>query len=256
MRINRNFPADVQEIQKQWMGTAVDTDKWTPTGRTLGGVTQTFLVSRHDGLLAVAKPGVGGIAEHPQAQEKIASDLAHLLDIPIPPVALTKMQAPGSPTEYWVALSAYCFPQCVTYGAAKTALSATQQEYIDRLASVALAFDTWIGNSDRHTGNCVVHDHTENGWMGGALIDHGRTLSYTWRKTPEAFFLPAFIGSRKHKDLILGKAEQIQGLSDSAIRGIIERIPDEVLAAGQKHLVITELIRRKAPLRDFLLKET
>jgi len=258
VRVSRRFSPQIEALAKEWCENPIASNNWITTGRRPGGESQTFEVRRPDGLLAVAKPGPGvNQSQARQAHEKIVSDLAYLLDIPLPPVALLKIAPFNVETPYWVSLSVRCFPRAVELAVARAAMNPAQLEYFDNFASMAWAFDTWIGNHDRHDGNCIIEDSVdENSWSGAVLIDHGHTLSYSWKSTdPVNIFAPRFMGNRRRKEMAMVKAERIACLPDSDIYGIVNRLPDDVIDPLKKKIISSELIRRKPELVGFLNRQ-
>jgi hypothetical protein len=112
-RDHRGFPPEIETLASAWSAIAVTQEAWKPNGRTFGGESQTIGVTngaRND----VAKPGRILLNDQTRicyaAHEKIVSDLAFHLRLPVPPVVLWE-RADANATQWrWCSISAWAFP--------------------------------------------------------------------------------------------------------------------------------------------------
>lgn len=86
----RGFSAELELLADVWSTSAITTDTWNPTGKRWGTSSQPFEVANQNNIRGVAKPGAA-INDRclRAAHEKIVSDLAYVLGLPIPPVVLS-----------------------------------------------------------------------------------------------------------------------------------------------------------------------
>src|SRR5690242_14723948 len=85
----RNFPPGQLALCEEWFALVLTPDVWTDKGPVGEGESASINVENQGGLRGIAKPGqpkVDGVRR--AAHEKIAFDLAHMLELPIPPVVL------------------------------------------------------------------------------------------------------------------------------------------------------------------------
>jgi hypothetical protein len=161
----------------------VTTEAWKPNGKKFGGESQTIGVTngtRND----VAKPGRkldgGNAGLCYAAHEKIVSDLAYHLRLPVPPVLLWERTGATDAEHRWCSISAWAFP-----GARKLDEVGTVPEKDRGRAGVALsamtAFDAWVGVEDRNGSNLIV-DADYKSLQPIACIDYSWSLSKTWAK--------------------------------------------------------------------------
>src|SRR5262249_52271844 len=133
-----------------------------------------FVAERADGLRGLAKPGSkksDGIAR--AAHEKIASDLAYHLELPVPPVTLWD-RGEGSHAERYVAISAWAFPTVFSWDEATSRPRGGRGDGPGKWP-----FETWIGATDRKSDHALV-SKTTDGSLQLAFIDYAYSLSYVW----------------------------------------------------------------------------
>jgi len=166
----RRFSAEIEALARAWSTSAVSTDTWTPTGKSWGSNSNPIMVVNQNSLQGVAKPG----SPRPDkvlraANEKICSDLAYMLNLPIPPVTLWD-RGNGFVGERYCAISAWAFAQCIEWPAAKPKLSAAQIDQAKHIAGAMKVFDTWTASSDRNDAHVLVADDGHVKSIGLAYI--------------------------------------------------------------------------------------
>ena len=85
----RKFAAEIETVATAWRSPATTALPWSVRGRPgeEGGSAQGYFVE-YEALLGFAKPSVSPGLVPVAAQEKIVSDLAYDLGLPVPPVLL------------------------------------------------------------------------------------------------------------------------------------------------------------------------
>jgi hypothetical protein len=112
----RSFPGHVAVLGDTWVRMVDTRVAWTPTGKTWGSESKPFMVSGA-GVLGIAKPGeVKGDGIARAAHEKIASDLAYHLDLPIPPVVLWRRLPCPAGAHPCCSISAIAYAQPLDLG--------------------------------------------------------------------------------------------------------------------------------------------
>lgn len=244
------FGSSASELREFWRAQVIDTQTWLPLDTNPSPIDARFIeVANINGHIAIAKPAIvtnpwiGTL--HQGANEKIASDLAALLSICVPPVALVRSLEPWGNSV----LSAFAFDQLVTWQ------ERCELELFDGLAAAAIeqfaqamVFHTWIFDTDHglHSGKNVVvqlpSDEESVEWPQIAFIDHALSLSYT---LPHAGALENYVVPLEDLPIDAKKAMavRIQDLQSDEIQRIIEQIPEDFLPralAGSTYLGLIE----------------
>ena len=209
----RVFPGPVSVLGDTWAKMTDTKVNWTGTGRSWGSESQPLEVS--DGAhMGVAKPGIAKTDGVPRAaHEKIASDLAYFLGLPVPPAVLWHRVPCPSGAHPFCVISATAFIQPLDLGPSMHLIVGPLLDDARWITSAIAAFDSWIGAQDRHLGNAIIDADTSAG-LKMAFIDYSYSLSHTWRNHPVPFqfvnnFAASFGGALPNiveevVDLILG----------------------------------------------------
>jgi hypothetical protein len=139
-----------------WFDLVETTDEWVDLGPIGEGESQSIRVKNGD-TIGVAKPGPTRASDLTcrAAHEKIAFDLAHSLDLPIPRVILW-----GRDMHHYVrgrSISAWAFPRAAKWDDANRLRLLTREliESAGPVVSAMRVFHTWISDTDRKS------DHTQ-----------------------------------------------------------------------------------------------
>jgi hypothetical protein len=146
----RAFSPELETLAASWARNIVSSEAWKDEGFFGGSESNPFKVSSGE-LLAIAKPGrkkTDSICR--AAHEKIASDLAFELKLPVPPVILGDLaDLKDGDRERYVAISAWAFPQPLPWGQGAIALTDQHMTEASQVMSAMQAFETWISAGDR-----------------------------------------------------------------------------------------------------------
>jgi hypothetical protein len=261
------------EISKLWRAEVVSTLPWAKSASQIGIIHGQECSGHY-----VTAPGIGRRAylkplklleDHAQravpAREKIASDLAYDLGLPVPPAVL--VPSPGSlPAGAVVSLVLYPFQwaweQVRWLTPDDSVTAAAMNKVLAESAAAMLVFDTWVGQTDHddHPHNIVwgydTGDPTvsqivyldfaralgcENTWAGGA-----------WTDLVEAPF-PRKLRSLATNEAIEQAIDRVLQLSADSIRGVVHRIPNDYLDINQKCIIAEALLGRRDALKSTLL---
>lgn len=253
----RSFSAELELLADVWSTSAITTDTWNPTGKSWGTNSQPFEVANQNNIRGVAKPG-GVINDRclRAAHEKIVSDLAYVLSLPIPPVTLWD-RGEAHVGDRYVAISAMAFAKANEWQIAKPHLAPAQGAAASRVAGAMRAFDTWVAASDRKDFHVLVRDDDIKSTIGIAQIDYAFALSYEWCGVQQAqaeprLAFPDGVGfDRVACDEI---ADNIEKLEEPRISEIVNRVPVEYFSAipDAKSVILSELLRRRGTLKEWL----
>jgi hypothetical protein len=244
----RFHPKDLA-VADAWVSLVESPCSWT-LGEKLEGEAGSHAVTNDQGIRAVAKPSVAHNDGVPRAaHEKIASDLAHHIDVPVPAVCL--WTDPNTSRHYSV--SAWAFDECLSWsGASKlNLLTATFLHEARPIISVGAVFHTWIGNSDPNGENVLIDVKAPANLPGIAFIDHAFSMSRMWQGETETL-QEAGTDYCGQMSLLPGPMAEvisrIQSLDSKVIEEIVSRIPDYYLSSGRRRLIIANLMRRRGEL--------
>jgi hypothetical protein len=248
----RSFPGHVAVLGDTWMRMVDTRVTWTPTGKTWGSESKPFMVS--DGsVLGIAKPGEAkgdGIAR--AAHEKIASDLAYHLDLPIPPVVLWRRSPCPAGAHPCCSISAIAYAQPLDLGSNMNLITGPLLDDARRITSAIAVFESWIGAQDRHPGNAIIDADTSGG-LRIAFIDYAHSLSHTWKVSPGLnqfvnTFAASFGGALP--TVVEEVVDRIGALMEQAIESVVSSIPDDFMPPADRQLVVDQLLQRRATLRS------
>ncbi len=195
------------------------------------------------------------------AREKIASDLAFELGLPVPPVLLATFP-PGLPA----CISLVMYPRQFAWEHIKSQsldesdLGVALARALPQCGSM-LAFDTWIKQMDHgdHPHNIVL------GYVPGQLatselvfLDFAFSMGFDrswneggWRDVRKAHFPPLMLEQLDSERLEDG-VRRIESLADETIATIIDRIPEPFLPRDQAGVIKEGLMGRKNLIRGVL----
>lgn len=270
------------DIAKEWRELVAPGYSWRPTpnqagvlGRPVGGEAGGLFVEcdRLGGRRAYMKPLK--VDPDPKfaraAREKIASDLAHDLDVPVPPVVLRTREAPCR-DERHVAISLVMYPAQWPWSEVKPLVydagevGALIRSALPIAAARGLAFDFWVDQRDHddHPHNIVLgyipNQHETNRSL--IFLDFAFSLGIGGRWENSGFQSPDLV---PHPRLLVEMADltaldeivtRIENFDEATVRDIVTRVPESHLAADQKQVIIDGLLHRRALVRQAMALQT
>jgi len=266
----RAFSPDADLLAQDWSQYAEAPVPWVmdPTVPARPGVEGGFWATAvpYKGYAKPLNPGRANPHHFPiAALEKIASDLAFKVGLPVPPVTLwERRNAPAGEPRYH-SVSAPPFAQVLTWANVMMdpALAAIIQPLALPMMSGMMAFDTWLQCEDHvnHPGNLLLTVPAAAPINAAfAFIDYSFSMTHRWR-TPiaggpgftQTWAAPLYMaGHAPDLAVVREAADAIQQVSDLTIQQIVTRVPDPFLAQGDKALIIDGLIHRRHHLRAYL----
>jgi hypothetical protein len=252
----RGFFSDLERTASEWIKEPVTKDSWKPNGKKFGGESQTLGVTngtRND----VAKPGKkldgGNTGICYAAHEKIASDLAYHLGLPVPPVVLWERTDASDAEHRWCSVSAWVFPGARKFGEVGT-VPAENQGRAGAALSAMTAFDAWIGVEDRNNDNLVI-DGDYKSSQPIACLDYSWSLSKTWTKgnyprSPISNYVQHFGGLSVRDQKLM--ADRICDMEKTTISAIVNGIPETFLPLDRAGTIIEGLLNGQGTLHRLL----
>jgi len=247
-------------VSRVWRNKLLTEDHWEPDPnieRRPGLYGGQWMRCIETNNRAWEKPQVHTPGKPRCVREKVASDLAYELELPVPPVLLR-------------------FAQVDPYGLLPKCLSlrcSSKQPELSDLFDVSkanggkpdllsffkssipptgiAAFHAWLGNEDwKNPRNILVSHEATPGAEGLLFIDFAESLS--WTENNQVGFarisLPPFYQHFVARNETIDVALQIQALSEVTIRGIVNRVPDQFIDGPARELLISGLLARKESL--------
>jgi hypothetical protein len=261
----RLFSPSCETLARDWRARIESEDEWAATsapGPATGGESAGYLVSCGP-VNAYCKPSMTDASPVPvprAAHEKIASDLAQDLELPVPPAVLLRWGTPPHGNQSLVVCTLIPFHPAYKWDVARAVpgLEATLKFDARFAASAMIPFDTWLGNTDRlNGGNLIVNQATAaaGGKLQFAYLDFAYSMSKEWRPdfrivTPVGVYPtePAHIDVMTMEWVI----SAIENMPDETIRLVVTRVPEVFLPRPAAQLIIDGLIYRKSRIRDAL----
>lgn len=251
----RNFSVETEALAGRWIEMIESPDRWTLGERVSSdeGKNKTesdpfYAYCGH--LRCIAKPSAEG---KPRAAiEKVVSDLAFHLGLPVMPVLLWNPEN-GVGSDY-MALVAYAFEPAYTWADGEPKLSPAEKAATIATFSAVSVFETWISAQDRDAGKHVLIN-LESGTLAPqmAFIDYAYSLSFTWTQNEDPVkAAPSSFPTGKDDRVVQQMVEKINNLDDCLIKSLVERVPLPFLPADQRDITLNNLLSRKRCLKDLL----
>jgi hypothetical protein len=250
----RAFSPEVEALATSWAGTVLTAEAWKDEGFFGGSESNPFRVSL-GALSGIAKPGkrkTDNICR--AAHEKIASDLAFELRLPVPPVILWDRGGLTDATrERYCAISAWAFPQPLPWGQGAAILKIEHTNDASQVMSAIQAFETWISAGDRKADHVLTYLPASDLPLQMAFIDYAYSMSQTWTVAddPAGLVAPS-LPLQRDVDSVRTMADRILQLSEERVRTIVNRIPNEHLPNPKREVILANLLGRRGKLH-FLL---
>ncbi len=256
----RNFSPELEKLATEWAEaeSPITTDEWLDLGVFGGSEAKPIKVQRvSDKRNGIAKPCKLDPAVAHAAHEKIASDLAYHLGLPVPPVILWDRKDDALPQRY-VCISAWAFSSDLHWGQIESQFTSGQLAQAKGPFSAILPFETWIyAGEDRKAEHVKVHINTGDGSLQLAFIDYAFSLSKYWVKSEispvlasPSKFLPASVGM--DNDAALQICDKLETFDPGLIDHIIGRIPEDYLTSLRKDTIKFNLKDRTRRVRAML----
>jgi hypothetical protein len=261
----RQFSSACELVARDWRTNVESPDEWTATTApgALLGESQGYLVTC-GAINAYVKPSKKDKSALPvprAAHEKIAADLAQDLGLPVAPAILKRWAAPPHGDETCAVCVLVPFHPSHKWDAVKAVpgLEATLKQGLRIAASSMVAFDTWLGNTDRANGGNVLVNQVTAGpgpaKLNVAYLDFSYSMSHAWRPdfrtvTP----VGVYPTDPPHIDRITVEwvVSSIEGLSEETIRTVVSRIPVDFLPVAAATVITDGLLYRQSRVRDAL----
>jgi hypothetical protein len=262
---HRKFPTACELIATNWRACVESSDDWSPKSKpgADGGEASGYFVTCGP-INAYAKPSALDATPLPvprAAHEKIACDLAQDLGLPVAPAILKRWATPPEGNQPCVAFVLMPFFPVHKWDLVKAVpgLETTLKYELRFAASSMVAFDTWIGNTDRQNGGNLLVNRTTTAAPGSpphaAYLDFSYSLSYAWRPDFRTV-TPVGVYPTETKDIdpvtVEGVIGAIEVFSAESIHSIVTRIPDDFLAPAAKSVIADGLLYRQTKIRDAL----
>lgn len=246
----RAFPSEIEQFAADWSKDVVSNEAWKDLGPFGASESRPFKVE-NGRMVGLAKPGEkkgDGIAR--AAHEKIVSDFAYLLGLPVPPVIL--WDRGQTPHERFVSISAWAFTPALGWDQASQLLTEKHKAEASEVVSAMLPFEAWISAQDRKSDHLLVnvasHDDIQL-----AFIDYAYSLSMSWPGANAAVGAPGqYVPVPKHEGAIRGVTDSILNLDEETIKTVVRRVPVEYLPADKASIIVSNLVSRKSDLRGIL----
>jgi hypothetical protein len=197
------------------------------------------------------------------AHEKIASDLAFDLGLPVPPVVMWRRRQVSVPEQ-----EALCAVSLVPFEPVHKwqhveATPAARDRLASGLAAAASAmsvFDTWLDNRDRHNGgNLLVNENLATGMIHWAYIDYAYSMTYGWGQgaAPAVGSIVARYPVQAPANLaaVADTVQAIEAMREDAIRLVVIRLSPDFIDAARAATIADGLIRRRIGIRQVLRQE-
>jgi hypothetical protein len=258
---------------KAWRGLVELEGGWSKSASQGGGLFEVardgeaggFFVSleAYPGRRAYLKP-LKRQSHRRAAREKIAADLAFELGLSVPPVLLTE-NGKTADAERFAAVSLVMYPIQISWGAIDDRLArgepaefAPMLPRLPTAASQALAFDTWVGQSDHVKPSNIVFGYEDGRAAQGRLVfldyafsqgifggwDNANHLKCGAAPFPKR--LCATVESAAVSDMV----QRIESLPDEVITDIVRRIPFQWLREEEGTPILTGLLARRRLVRE------
>jgi len=265
-------PPNLKRVAKQWRVAVRSELVWerasSQAGAEAGEAGGCVVVARAAGLRAYLKPTQHWPDEkiHARAaREKIASDLACDLGLPVPPAQLTEFtgySAASVPAVVSLIMHPVRFHWHEFAAPELSKLPRALRSCVRRAAPM-WAFDTWLGQTDHgdDSANVIVGRARPSSNPEILFLDFANSTGFDgswsgtgWRRIAAVSF-PALMRRHVDRGLLREAIDRIESMPDAVICEVVERIPASHLQASQAALIVRGLLRRRALVRGALAAE-
>jgi hypothetical protein len=252
----RAFSDELETTAATWAAAPTTNEAWVDSGERGGTESNPFKVTVGN-LTGTAKPGEkknDGVCR--AAHEKIASDLAYDLKLPIPPVVLWDLgdAAPAHNRDRYVGISLWSFPQPLPWQQVVANLTDDHKSEASQVMSAMVVFETWVSCEDRKPDHVLAYAGNPESKLQLAFIDYAFSMSKSWNAEnhPAGATAPYLPPLPKDVDSMRTMNTRILNLADGRINTVVGRVPVEYLPDDKKKLIISNLISRKQRLAALL----
>ena len=185
------------------------------------------------------------------AHEKIAFDLAFLLELPVPRVVLWH-QGVSSPFQRGRCISAEAFAESLSWkeADAKGLIPSVQKANAVPIFSAMRVFHVWITDLDRNLSQVRYDLRCEGNIPGIAFVDHSHSMSWYWSDNgPEAPLLKSSSLENDLPETMASVADAVARLPAAKVERIVSRVGEPYLPPAVKSVILRELLDRKDKLR-------
>ena len=257
------FDPDLVELRNKWSGSAICEDhQWHRISENETSDSSPFDMRDNDNLRGKAKPGHLDPSVSRAAHEKIAADLAAMLDLPIPPATLYRLPEPvpdcprkkrsGDPN---ICILAWAFPACDEWRHLQSQFTEAHLASAVDPCSAMWVFDSWISADDRDGSKHIVVDaNLGPGPLRLAFIDYAFSLSRTWERSGSDIGAAAWQmpmpADQRDRGIVDNIVDRISSLDDGAVEEVVKRIDADWLPEARSAVIISNLLSRKSKIAD------
>jgi hypothetical protein len=264
----RVFSNDASALGDNWCNYPEAPLAWTPdpTIAAKPGVEGGFwmVCPPHRGYAKPLNPNRADPHRAPiAAVEKITSDLAHHLRLPVPPLTLFDRQNPPAGEPRYISISAPPFDVLVPWGdvIAAPAVYAAIAPLAVPVMSAMIAFDTWVECHDHlnHPGNLLVSAAAAVPVAADlAFIDYSYAMTHVWlgaQGFTSGWVAPMYdhqLAGQVDIGVLREVITAIRAVDDAFIHQMVNRVPTAYLSDMHKALIYNGLIHRRNELRNIV----
>lgn len=260
------YPAGVEDIAEHWRRSPHTNLNWSEEndraqGMNPGEAGGYVVRAPRLSYPAYLKPTKPCPTDRPRAAyEKIASDLAHELQLPVPPVQLYERPDQPDGEEDRCCVSLIMYNEVHNLGQVNrlpNPLAAEIDQALTEGSGIA-AFDAWIGNQDRSNRKNTLIGVDENEELHAVFIDHANAFNMRGAWEDGAWDdvsvsrMPGRLQDAIDWEATLGTVERIEALSAEVITEVVERIPADYMADSHRDVVCEGLLARRELVRPVM----
>lgn len=236
-----------RSYRARWAASPIYSSSVRVIGAAGGAGSRPNRVMLDDNIIAFAKPAFDSNGVPEGAHEFIASRLAEMMGIPVPPVGFW-IDTAGSPA----ALSIRAFPESRPLQEVHSGMTPADHASMQSVLLAGYVFHSWIHDPDRHFGNVIVDSRSPEGRIQIAFIDHAWALTRTWSDNSAPATLNQHYQGLDMAGVNVAQLsaiiDRISKISDDAINDILYQIPEAFLREPHRSLVRRCITRRAREL--------
>jgi len=255
----RFFPANVERLAARCIDQPVSDEPFEIVGDALGVMSGAVpIVMKSSRLPAFAKPH--HVNEHTLAgvaSEKIASDLAFHLGLPVAPVQINKTGADHQMTAF-VAVSYPALPSARGWRTVWDTLDAGEKATLRPTLSAMWAFHAWIQDLDHNWNDANAMLEKEGTHLRAVFFDYTLCLAHgaatgsgplpakAWGSAPNTPYPPL------DRDAMVNVVNLIETKAEAILDNSLNSVPAACFQPGVRARLREGLLQRKDMLRAAL----
>jgi hypothetical protein len=187
-------------------------------------------------------------------KEKIAADLAALVEVPVPAVQIDKVDGHQGHHAISALHGSESVDATLLEERLKERYRSPEVQDAFRKACGLLPFHAWVATED-HKNDHLVVSQTQSGEYRVAAIDFAFSMNFPETGGSVGPSGPPALVANVDKAVIEATVQRIETTTDEQIRNVVNALPDELVNRADKDKLIAGLLVRRGKIREAMKQQ-